>query len=182
MSPKHGALRGDTRDGAYAEAAPATGHERVSEHEDYEEKSKQGVAHAVDNAVTRSGDASELLVSMTGITGRLDRLEESQTRLIKAEEGRGRHRDAPMTPPRIHVCLFRLWEVEQECTWTTWKGPMMRRYLLRGDRLKGRCRLVLDSPNIMDPARTFAVKLHQDLEFLICCPKLEDMGTCNIPT
>ena len=64
MSPKHGALRGDTRDGAYAEAAPATDNERASEHEENEEKSKQGVGHAVENAMTRSDDTSELLVLM----------------------------------------------------------------------------------------------------------------------
>ena len=74
MSPTHGAHRGDARDGAHAEAAPATGHERANEPEHYEEKSKSGVIHAVENATTRSEDASELLV-MRGITGRPDRLE-----------------------------------------------------------------------------------------------------------
>ena len=30
--------------------------------------------------------------------------------------------------------------------------------------------------------RMFAVKLLQDLEFLVCCPKVEGMGTRNIRT
>ena len=48
---------------------------------------------------------SERLVLMRGITGRLGRLEESQTRLMKSEEGRGGHRDKSMSPPR-HSSLF----------------------------------------------------------------------------
>ena len=43
-------------------------------------------------------------------------------------------------------------------------------------------RLPQDDPNIMAPARMFAVKFLQDLEFLICCPKVEGMGTRNIRT
>ena len=43
-------------------------------------------------------------------------------------------------------------------------------------------RLPQADPNIMAPARMFAVKFLQDLEFLICCPKVEGIGTRKIRT
>lgn len=68
--------------------------------DDVEELSKPEVFHAVDNANTMSDDASELLVLMREITGRLDRLEESKTRLMDAEVGHGRYGNNLKTPLR----------------------------------------------------------------------------------
>ena len=48
---------------------------------------------------------SERLVLMRGITGRLGRLEESQTSLMKSDKGSGGNRDKAMYPPR-HLSLF----------------------------------------------------------------------------
>ena len=65
-------------------AAPSSGHERASDFENYNEKSKPGFVHAIDDANTRNKDASELLMSMRGILRRLDSFEELQTRLMDA--------------------------------------------------------------------------------------------------
>ncbi|CAI5701697.1 unnamed protein product [Peronospora effusa] len=105
MSPMEAPYAGTARDGVHAQEAPATGHGGVGRVEDLEEKSNPSNAHAVGVTTSRSDDVSELLVLMRGMAGRLDRLEESQAKLVEENDGRGRNVDTPMTPP-INSSLF----------------------------------------------------------------------------
>ena len=64
-----------------------------------------GVVHAVDADKTRSGAASKFLAIMREVTGHLDRLEVSQTRVVEGKKGvgdTGIH--TPLTPP-ITLCF-----------------------------------------------------------------------------
>ena len=79
--------QGNARDGADANAAPVSGRINTEGYVAYEEKITTRIINAVDNTGIKSYEVSEHLVLMRGITGRLDRLEESQTKLMENREG-----------------------------------------------------------------------------------------------